>query len=143
MDKPKTIRVRRLLPLLAAAALLLSTGDNKAQAGYIDDLYDRFQQFSELPDEIQELKDSYRHTLQELDRARTNAEAYRQQNADLAEQNRRLTDMVAQLQEAEAARQRSADRLKTTALAGVGLLAGYFLLTRAMRFGMRRRNRRW
>lgn len=142
MDKPKVFRARRLLPLLTAA-LLLFPGGNQAEAGYLDDLYDRFQQFSELPDEIQALKDSYRHTLQELDRARTDAEAYRQQNADLAEQNRRLADMVVQLQEAEAARQRSADRLKVTALVGVGLLAGYFLLTRLLRFGMRRRNRRW
>ncbi|WP_052759538.1 hypothetical protein [Paenibacillus sp. DMB20] len=143
MDKPRPYKAYVILPLLVAAGILLPVGEGTTQAGYFNDIYNNFQQFSELPDEINELKDSYRRALQDLDRARIDTEVYRQQNADLAEQNRQLTEMVSQLQEAEAARKRNAERLKTVGITAAALLAGYFILTRALRFGMRRSNRRF
>jgi len=141
MDKPARSKLIRLSLILLATGIALPLGGRTASAGYISNLYDNIQQFRELPQEVTELKDSYNQTLQELDRARMNTEKLQQQNAELAEQNRQLTQMVNQLQEAEAARKRGAERLKNLAIAAAALAAGYFLLVRALRFGMRRTNR--
>ncbi|HAG00203.1 hypothetical protein [Paenibacillus lactis] len=141
MDKPARSKLIRLSLILLATGIALPLGGRTASAGYISNLYDNIQQFRELPQEVTELKDSYNQTLQELDRARMNTEKLQQQNAELAEQNRQLTQMVNQLQEAEAARKRGAERLKNLAITAAALAAGYFLLIRALRFGMRRTNR--
>ncbi|MEK3782025.1 hypothetical protein [Paenibacillus sp. FSL R5-0810] len=141
MDKSARSKLIRLSLILLATGIALPLGGRTASAGYISNLYDNIQQFRELPQEVTELKDSYNQTLQELDRARMNTEKLQQQNAELAEQNRQLTQMVNQLQEAEAARKRGAERLKNLAITAAALAAGYFLLIRALRFGMRRTNR--
>ncbi|OOC58390.1 hypothetical protein [Paenibacillus ihbetae] len=141
MDKPARSKLILLSLILLATGIALPLGGRTASAGYISSLYDNIQQFRELPQEVTELKDSYNQTLQELDRARMNTEKLQQQNAELAEQNRQLTQMVSQLQEAEAARKRGAERLKNVAIAAAALAAGYFILIRALRFGMRRTNR--
>lgn len=141
MDKSARSKLIRLSLIILATGIALPLGGRTASAGYISNLYDNIQQFRELPQEVTELKDSYNQTLQELDRARMNTEKLQQQNAELAEQNRQLTQMVNQLQEAEAARKRGAERLKNLAIAAAALAAGYFLLIRALRFGMRRTNR--
>jgi chromosome segregation ATPase len=141
MDKSARSKLIRLSLIILATGIALPLGGRTASAGYISNLYDNIQQFRELPQEVTELKDSYNQTLQELDRARMNTEKLQQQNAELAEQNRQLTQMVNQLQEAEAARKRGAERLKNLAIAAAALAAGYFLLVRALRFGMRRTNR--
>ncbi|NMO95221.1 hypothetical protein [Paenibacillus lemnae] len=149
MDKPHSYRMKAIVPLLLAAGFLFQYGERTVHANIFNDAYQNFQQFSELPQEINELKNNYERTLQELDKARADAELYRQQSAELANQNKQLTEMVLQLQQSEAARQqaeearkRSADRIKTAAITAAGLLAGYFILTRALRYGMRRTNRR-
>ncbi|GIO92830.1 MULTISPECIES: hypothetical protein [Paenibacillus] len=141
MDKSARSKLIRLSLIILATGIALPLGGRTASAGYISNLYDNIQQFRELPQEVTELKDSYNQTLQELDRARMNTEKLQQQNAELAEQNRQLTQMVNQLQEAEAARKRGAERLKNLAITAAALAAGYFLLIRALRFGMRRTNR--
>ncbi|SMF89532.1 hypothetical protein SAMN05661091_4682 [Paenibacillus uliginis N3/975] len=141
MDKLRILKIITLLPLLWATGSELFDNGHTAHAGYFNDVYDNFQQFSELPDEISELKDRYQNALKDLDRARIDTEIYQKQNADLAEQNRQLTEMVEQLQEAEAARARNSDRLKTIAITTAALLAGYFILIRVLRFVMRRTNR--
>lgn len=134
MNKLRILKIIMILPLVwAATTTLLDTG-RTAYAGYFSDLYNNIQEFTELPDEINELKNSYQKALQDL-------QHFQKQNADLAEQNRQLTEMVGQLQEAEAAREQNANRLKTIAFTAVALLVGYFILTRALRFGMRRTNR--
>lgn len=141
MDKSARSKLIRLSLIILATGIALPLGGRTASAGYISNLYDNIQQFRELPQEVTELKDSYNQTLQELDRARMNTEKLQQQNAELAEQNRQLTQMVNQLQEAEAARKRGAERLKNLAITAAALAAGYFLLIRVLRFGMRRTNR--
>ncbi len=127
--------------VLTLAGIAMGTTGRQANANYISNLYDNIQQFSELPQEVNNLKNSYNQTMEELDRARLNAEQLQQQNADLAEQNRQLTQMVSQLQESEAARSRGVERLKTVALTAIMLAVLYFVLIRALRFGMRRMNR--
>lgn len=140
--KRRTVSVFLLMILITSHTLLYDSG-RTAHAGYFNDVYNNFQQFSELPNEINELKNSYQKALQDLDRARIDSEMYQKQNADLAEQNRQLTHMVEQLQETENARGQKADRIKTVVITAVALLAGYFVLTRVLRFGMRRRTNRF
>lgn len=141
MDKLRRLRTTLLTLILLTSTTLLFDNGRTAHAGYFNDMYNNIKEFTELPSEINEIKNSYQKALQELDRARISTEMYQQQNADLAEQNQQLTKMVEQLQAAEAARDRRADRIKTIAITGVALLAGYFVLTRVLRYGMRRTNR--
>ncbi|MBO2944008.1 hypothetical protein JJQ72_08525 [Paenibacillus sp. F411] len=149
MDKPLLQKLTLALPLLLAAGTWLPGAVERASANFFTDAYHNIQQFTDLPGEIDELKSSYQQSLEELDQVRADAELYRQQNEALAEQNRQLSLMVQQLQQAEDSRQRaeearqqSAARIRTTAYTAAGLLAGYFILTRALRYGMRRTNRR-
>lgn len=141
LDKLRFISITFLILILLTSTTLLYDSGRTAHAGYFTDMYNNIKEFTELPSEINEIKNSYQQTLQELDRARLSTEMYQKQNADLAEQNQQLTKMVEQLQAAEAARERRAERIKTIVITGLALLAGYFVLTRALRYGMSRTNR--
>lgn len=114
---------------------------NTAHANYYNDFYDGLQQFSELPSELNKLKDNYEETRKELDKAKASAQAYEQQNAQLIEQNRQLTETVQLLNEAELARQNRSHRIRNVVVWAIGLAVGYFLLTRTIRFVMKRSNR--
>lgn len=148
MHKATKSRLIQLSLILLVAGIALPAGGRTASANYFNNLYDNIQQFSELPDEINQLKSNYNQALQELDKARIASERLQQQNltlaeqnSNLAEQNQQLTQMVSQLQETEATRKRGAERLKTVAITAVALAAGYFVIIRVLRFGMRRTNR--
>lgn len=148
MHKPTKSKLIQLSLILLVAGIALPAGEQTASANYFNNLYDNIQQFSGLPDEINQLKSNYNQALQELDKARIASEQLQQQNltlaeqnSNLAEQNQQLTQMVSQLQEAEAARNRGAERIKTVAITAVALAAGYFVIIRVLRFGMRRTNR--
>lgn len=148
MHKPTKSRLIRLSLILLAAGIALPAGGRTASANYLGNIYDSIEQFSNLPDEINQLKNNYNQALQELDRVKNDAErlleqngTLAEQNSNLAEQNQQLNQMVHQLQEAEAARKRGADRIKTIAITAVALAAGYFVIIRLLRFGMRRTNR--
>lgn len=141
MHKPTKSKLIQLSLILLVAGIALPAGGRTASANYFNNLYDNIQQFSGLPDEINQLKSNYNQALQELDKARIASERLQQQNLTLAEQNQQLTQMVSQLQEAEAARNRGAERIKTVAITAVALAAGYFVIIRVLRFGMRRTNR--
>lgn len=114
---------------------------NTAHANYYNDFYDGLQQFSELPSELNKLKDNYEETRKELDKAKASAQAYEQQNAQLIEQNRQLTETVQLLNEAELARQNRSHRIRNIVVWAIGLAVGYFILTRTIRFLMKRSNR--
>ena len=127
-----------------------------AQANYFNDLYNGLQQFSELPEEVNQLQESYQQTVEELETTKNelgetkdqlgqtikDMETYRSQNAALMEQNRQLTQVVDQLRDDRAARESYLHRIKITIYTGLGLLLGYFLLTRLIRLGMRSRSRK-
>lgn len=148
MQNSTKTRFIRLSLILLIAGIALPAGGQTASANYLGNLYDSIEQFSRLPDEINQLKNNYNQTLQELDRVKNDAErlieqngTLAEQNSHLAEQNLQLSQMVHQLQEAEAARKRQTERLKTIAITVVALAAGYFVIIRLLRFGMRRTNR--
>lgn len=111
------------------------------KANYYNDFYDGLQQFSELPAELNKLKDSYEETRKELEQAKASAQAYEQQNAQLIEQNRQLTETVQLLNEAELSRQNRSKQIRSVVMWAIGLAVGYFLLTRTIRLVMKRSNR--
>ncbi|KAA9004789.1 hypothetical protein F4V43_09110 [Paenibacillus spiritus] len=140
---------------LILAAVLVSA-PSAASANYFNDIYKGLEKFSELPSDVSELQESYKETMNELgetkesldqtrselNEARTEMETYRNQNAELQEQNRQLTAMIGELRDDRAARENYIHRLKVTVFTGLGLIAGYFILIRLVRFGMRGRSRR-
>lgn len=146
MDKRRySVRTKTtfLILFLLTSTILFHENERTAHAGFFNDIYDNFQQFTELPDEIDELKNSYQKALEDLERARIDTEMYQKQNAELAEQNRQLTSMLEQMKVDEAEKARKSERIKTVIVTAIALLAGYFLLTRILRFGMRRRTNRF
>jgi len=159
--------VRSFIRLLYSALLLLLLSAilplPAAEANYFSDLYNGLQQFSELPGEVNQLQESYRQTTEELEKTKNelgqtieelgvtkdqlgqtleDMDTYRAQNAALMEQNRQLTQVVDQLRDDRAARENYLHRIKVTIFTGLGLVLGYFLLIRLIRFGMRHRSRR-
>jgi cell shape-determining protein MreC len=130
----------------AAVALLFifgGTGVPEAHAAYWDDVYQGFEQFSRLPGDVYQLKEGYKQTQEELQKARSSIEAYQEQNAQLLQQNAKLTDTVTELKNLQAQRDQASHRNKMLILTAVILLAGYFIGIRLLRYGMRRRSGRY
>lgn len=95
------------------------------------------------------MQESYKQTLEQLNQAsaqlgqaQASVEAFKAQNEQLLAQNQKLTDMVSKLQNEQDARTATARRIQTMVITVVSLIAGYFLLIRVMRWGMRRRSGR-
>ncbi|RUT31566.1 hypothetical protein EJP77_09195 [Paenibacillus zeisoli] len=124
-----------LLPMLCAGALYLTPS---AHAGYFNDLFDGVQEMSELPGEVNKLKEEYKSTVSKLEEAQGTMESYRQQNEALIQQNKKLTETVQSLMDAEADRQASSKRIRVLLITGAALLAGYFILLRVLRVVLRR-----
>jgi cell shape-determining protein MreC len=130
----------------AAIALLFIFGVTRvpeAHAAYWDDVYQGFEQFSRLPGDVYQLKESYRQTQEDLEKARTSIETYQKQNVQLLEQNRKLNDTVTELKNLQTQRDQASHRNKMLIITAVILLAGYFIGIRLLRYGMRRRSGRY
>nr|WP_305024371.1 hypothetical protein [Paenibacillus sp. JX-17] len=132
----------RFISVLLGTAVLFGLEAPQAHAGYFDDWYKGIEQFSDLPNEVYKLKEDYQATLDELDQAKSNAQAYQEQNAQLVQQNEKLTAMVSDLRKAQEERDAYARRIKAMLFTVIGLIIGYFILTRLVRYGMRRRSHR-
>lgn len=135
--------------LLLLLALSASLPAPVAKANIFSDIYNGFKNFSELPEEVNELKEGYQQTAEELQQAKdklTNTmqemEAYRAQNEALQEQNRQLTQMVDELKNERTARENYYRKIKVTIFTGIGLILGYFVLIRVIRFSMLYRSRK-
>ncbi|MGF7047058.1 putative PurR-regulated permease PerM [Paenibacillus sp. DS2015] len=127
------------LLLLSGFLLMLSP---TAHANYFTDFYNGVEQFSELPSEVNKLKESYQQTLSELAEARASIKNYQLQQESLMDQNRQLTETITLLQDAESSKQSRMDQIKVVVIWAVALLIGYFILIRTLRFLMQRSNKR-
>lgn len=145
---------RLRLPLLILwSGLLLFSAHTPAQAG----IFGTFKGIMELPEEIDRLKEDYEQVrqnyndtmsrLEEAERAaQSAAQTYEssqqkliQENEKLQSQNRELLQMVLELQQSEQERRQKASRFRTIVWTAVGLVGGYFVLTRGMRVVLRSR----
>ncbi|AWV31992.1 hypothetical protein MHH60_24575 [Paenibacillus sp. FSL H7-0716] len=120
-----------------------------AKANIFSDIYNGVKNFSELPNEVNELKEGFQQTAEELQQAKDKLanttqemEAYRIQNESLQEQNRQLTQMVDELKNDRTAREEYYHKIKVTIFTGIGLILGYFILIRFIRFSMLYRSRK-
>lgn len=133
------LKIGMLLCIVAGSLLVTGT---PASANYFEDFYNGVEKFSDLPGQVNQLKDSYQETLDELDRTKENAKAFQEQNAQLVEQNRQLAETVNQLKEVNEAKDAKARKFKIMLITVIVLVAGYFIGIRLLRFIMRRSNRK-
>ncbi|WP_411345494.1 hypothetical protein ACE3MZ_05635 [Paenibacillus sp. WLX1005] len=110
-----------------------------AQAAQASSWWEGIQSFTELPQEVNELKQNYDQAKNQLDQAQQNIQTYRDENVRLAEQNELLSQTIKQLQQAEAERAASARFWKILLFSAIGLVLLWFIFTRLVRFGLRRR----
>ncbi|MNW41323.1 hypothetical protein D3C74_184570 [compost metagenome] len=117
---------------------LLFGGAKPAQAGYWNDLVNGVKELSQLPSEVNELKENYDATLDKLEETQGELESFRQQNEELMERNRELAATVSSLSEAQQIRDANAQRTRLLLLTGLALFIGYFIMLRIIRLVLRR-----
>ncbi|WP_211747037.1 hypothetical protein [Paenibacillus sp. Marseille-Q4541] len=129
-------------------SLLLVISDHRAEAGFWENVYNGYEQFTNLPEEVNKLQQSYEQTMTELNNAKTNIESFQARNEELIsqnqylmEQNENLTTMVGQLQKAEEQRMMTQKRITVMVITAISLIVLYFLLIRVIRYRMRRHSR--
>ena len=144
---PKVLLLLRSLLLLIGISVCLPAP--AANANIFSDIYNGFKSFSELPDEVDQLKEGFQQTAEELQQAKDKlsatmreVEAYQSQNAVLQEQNQQLTQMVNELRDERKARDEYYNKIKITIFTGIALILGYFISIRLIRFSMRHRSRK-
>ncbi|MGG4554921.1 hypothetical protein [Paenibacillus humicus] len=130
--------VRIVSVVLAAVFFAGLTCASRAEAGYFDDFFKGVKVLSELPNDINEIKENYQVTLDKLEEAQGTLEAYRQQNEELMASNRELAATVSALTEAQEVRDAKARKTRIMLITGAALLAGYFILLRVIRVVLRR-----
>ncbi|MWV46927.1 hypothetical protein GRF59_25275 [Paenibacillus sp. HJL G12] len=113
-----------------------------AHANYFDDFYNGVEKFSDLPGQVNQLKQNYQETLDELERTKQSAKAFEEQNAQLVEQNRQLAETVDQLKEVNELKDAKTHKFKIMLITVILLVVGYFVIIRVIRFAMRQSNRR-
>lgn len=140
------------------AGLMLAAYPGSAHAGFIDGVRSVFQlpgEVDKLKEQYQEVQQGYNSALEQLEEtkrqaeeARLRAEEYRKlqdqlvaENAGLAEQNRKLAEMVTELRDSEEARSKRTSQIKSVVWTAVLLVGGYFAVSRIARIVMRARAR--
>lgn len=155
MIKPGFLRIlRRGIPSALLLGLLLLPVERQAYAWEpIDNFFNGLEMFGNLPSEVNQLQESYKNTVNELNDAKADIQNYRDdmesykdqitqlsdQNARLDQQNQQLQATVAALNTAQQERERSARTMKIIIFVLIGLFVGYFLLIRVLRLGLRGR----
>lgn len=155
MIKPRFLRIlRRGIPSALLLGLLLLPVERQAYAWEpIDNFFNGLEMFGNLPSEVNQLQESYKNTVNELNEAKADIQNYRDemesykdqitqlndQNARLDQQNQQLQATVAALNTVQQERERSARTMKIIIFVLIGLFVGYFLLIRVLRLGLRGR----
>ncbi|GGN98970.1 hypothetical protein [Saccharibacillus kuerlensis] len=146
--------LRRSIPAALILSLLLLPVGRSAEAWEpFDNFMNGIETFGKLPSEVNQLRQSYEKTVDELEGAKADIQAYRnemeiyrneinqlnEQNKLLDEQNRQLQQTVTALNAVQEEREQSSRTLKTVIFVLVGLLVGYFIFIRVLRLGLRGR----
>ncbi|WP_234414320.1 hypothetical protein [Paenibacillus sp. CAA11] len=128
-------RFLMVLPILSLGILLSAP---QAKAGYFNDVYNGIKTFSEIPSDMNQLKQEYQDAAKQLSEAQSTLEAYQNQNEELVKQNQELTETVKTLNAAQEAREASSRRLRIILYTVIGLFVGYFIFMRVLRVLLRR-----
>lgn len=115
-------------------SITLFISDTRTHAGFWENLYNGYEQYSKLPEEVNQLQQSYEQTMNELNSAKQNMEAFQERNEDLIKQNEELmkqndnlNQLVSQMQQAEADRKvrskKSSIRLLLLSCSSSGILS--------------------
>ncbi|MNJ32823.1 hypothetical protein [Paenibacillus bouchesdurhonensis] len=132
-------RMVRIVSIVFTTVLVSGfLGTWRADAGYFDDFLKGVKVLSELPNDVNEIKENYQVTLDKLEEAQGTLEAYRQQNEELMASNKELAATVSALTEAQEIRDANARKTRIMIITGAALLAGYFILLRVIRFVLRK-----
>ncbi|GAA0134616.1 hypothetical protein YSY43_14560 [Paenibacillus sp. YSY-4.3] len=130
--------MRIVSAVMAAVFFAGLTNASYAEAGYFDDFFKGVKVLSELPNDINEIKENYQVTLDRLEEAQGTLEAYRQQNEELMASNKELAATVTALTEAQEIRDAKAHKTRIMLITGAALIAGYFILLRVIRVVLRK-----
>ncbi|MCQ4086662.1 hypothetical protein [Saccharibacillus sp. JS10] len=142
-----------LSAFLFIGLLLLPTARQAHAWEPFDNFVNGLEMFGALPSEVNQLRQSYEETVNQLEDAKADIQSYRsdmetyrdqvtqlnEQNKRLDQQNQQLQQTVALLNEAQQERDRSANIMKITIFVLIGLFVGYFLFIRVLRLGLRGR----
>lgn len=135
---------RLRLLLIPLVLVLLCYAPQKAYAGLWNSLKNGYHTITELPDEVNELKENYQSTMDKLDETRMIAEDLQKQNTQLFAENERQRQQLAEamdsLHRAEEQKARRLKRIQVTVVTAAGLLLGYFFFVRIVRFILRRKS---
>lgn len=146
--------LRKCVPVaLLVGILLLPTGRQAHAWEPFDNFVNGLEMFGELPGEVNQLRQSYQETVNQLEDAKSDIQSYREdmegyrdqvtqlneQNQRLDQQNQQLQQTVAALNAAQEERDRSARTMKIIIFVLIGLFVGYFLFIRVLRLGLRGR----
>ncbi|QUL53434.1 hypothetical protein KDC22_24015 [Paenibacillus tritici] len=130
-----------LIPLIL---FLLCCAPQKAHAGLWNSLKNGYHTITELPDEVNELKENYQSTMDKLEETRLMADNLQKQNSQLFAENehqrQQLAEAMDSLHQVEEQKARRLNRIQVTVFTAAGLLLGYFFLIRIIRFILRRKS---
>lgn len=129
MAKRFPLGLRLLFILLG----LLVTSPQTAHAGFWSDLKNGYHTITELPDEVNELKENYQSTVDKLEETRLLAEK-------LQKQNEQLTQALDTLQQADQQKTSRLKKVRVTIYTAAVLLVGYFFFVRIIRVVLRRKS---
>lgn len=143
MDKLHLKLPIRLLvyPLLA---LLMFSFPDRAEAGIWSNIKNGYHTITELPEEVNKLKESYQASMDKLEETQTMAENLRKQNELLMAENSRQSEQLAEalnsLQQAEQQKAGRVRKIRVSLYIAGALLVGYFCAIRILRLVLRRKS---
>ena len=141
-----TISNRTMIRLLVCPllALLMFSFPDRAEAGIWSNIKNGYHTITELPEEVDKLKESYQASMDKLEETQTMAENLRKQNELLMAENSRQSEQLAEalnsLQQAEQQKAGRVRKVRVSLYTAGALLVGYFCATRILRLVLRRKS---
>ena len=143
MNKPPLKLLIRLLVCPLLVVLMFSFPD-RAEAGLWSNIKKGYHTVTELPEEVDKLKESYQASMDKLEETQTMAENLRKQNELLMAENSRQSEQLAEalnsLQQAEQQKASRVRKIRVSLYTAGALLVGYFCATRILRLVLRRKS---
>jgi FtsZ-binding cell division protein ZapB len=138
------LRLRFRLLLVPVIFVLIGIYPSHAQAGLWGDIKNGYHTITELPDEVNELKENYQATMIKLEETQMMAETLRKQNEQLIAENslqsKQLSEAMNSIQQADKQKANRTRKIGITLYTGGTLILGYFCSIRILRLILRRKS---